>query len=251
MAIMTFSDAREDRMLDLESQQAMRKLAMRMPSSMEGLFEVICSDDLPRRITGLRIAPDSAINEMRALMNELGIATRDVKHDGPMSPNYSLEEVITLLQAPPSAPPKRERVSYGDLVHVNGSPMTAPKYYAAQGIDYQGSYLLDTAGSLPELGHAEADMIKRIGDRIPASMHDAFTVDLTRQEDGSLIVQSLAVSPNVFQRVLGESFLAPLLEGGKPDGALGIRHHHRTLELDREQLQALHELLPANARQRA
>ena len=225
----------------------MRKLMMRMPTSMEGMFKIVATDEWPRKITGVRLHPDAAIDEMKKLYELAELPTRNVSHDGYMSPQYGITDVATLLKAPPAPMPKRDVKSYGHLVHVNGASIAAPEYY---GEPYVGSYLLDTAENVPDLPFAEVNLLKRLGANIPEGVHDCFTVDILRREDGTLFVQSLAVSPNVFQKVMGEGFMAPLAEG-KPEGSLGVRHHHRTMELNRDQLDAIDGKLEAVGRKRA
>lgn len=203
----------------VEPRSAIMGLSQKIPETQQGLF-VLTVDKYERDIKHAHLTPDPAIEAMNGLYRELGKAESNKQHGMHLAIDYELgDRIAGLIRGGTTSHNPDRKKSYGDLVHRQIYKSLAEDPPA----NYEGSFLLQTALGMGELAAEERIKLERVANRIPMNVRDAFTVDLTRNEQGRLEVDGLGIAPNVLAKIINEP----------------IRHHARTMELLRDDYNTL------------
>lgn len=225
---MTLAEALEPtKRLEYASMKAIQAMAKKIPETQHEMFMVVINkypqlqDQLEARsILNIALTPDNAMTAMNGLYGKMK-ENVDKPHQYQLAVNHerSTTEMAALLRDGTTTHNADREKSYGEYIQLCNEYPTAPEHYAERGVDYIGSYLLQTAIGINGLSSQEKLLLGRIASRIPLGLRDAFTVDISRNSSGELQVESLAISPNVVAQLTN----------------MHIRHHQKTMELPREE----------------
>lgn len=230
--------------------EQMLYLLQQVPADLRGLLQVRFLDNGLTPV-GLRLQPDPAVHCMMGLLRSVGEAVRDVTHGNHLSRLYEGEDFRAILENTSTA----NKTSLVTREHVTRDGRKIERYYADDNRDYADSFTLTDALKLSGLPGTDRLLLARVAGAIPADLHGCFTCDMVKQGDGRLRLHCVSVAPNLAAERLGETVLKPVADKifeAHPNasrdhtaGVLGIKHHWRTMTLERHHLEAL----PASGRQ--
>lgn len=119
-------------------------------------------------------------------------------------------------------------------------------YYASSGQSYVASYRLNDIFRIGGLPFTELEWMRRISAALPAGVRDSFACDVIRRDDGQLSIAALSLVPDMVNRQLAETVLAPIAQHyrqQRPHADIAttvlLKRHGVKLRLNHDVLEAL------------
>lgn len=239
----TISDAATIAM-DAASRTQVGALEKRIPASLQGLFRVVIED---KKLVGLRLQPDKALDGMNTLLNALDIDPRTFRHGTHYSALYNGKELEAIIASPlPSARTTDTPVSVEDDTFLYEHGRDPRKTYTHHGKVFVGTYTLQDALRLPGMAAAEKQLLQRIAAQIPADVQGAFICHVLNT-NGTLQVDEFGIAPNLVGRIAAEELLkvvAELRHQPPSMAGIGVKYHGSEFAFRRPDLDMLAEKLP-------
>lgn len=226
-----------EQLLDLQS---------KVPEDLRGLLCVQFQPDAHGyRPVGLRLQPDPAIEIMNGLLQQTGGETRTVAHGTSLSRVYDGAAFDAILTEKTTLQPS----TLVTRDHITRDGGKLDRYYATLDVNYEDSMTLSAAAQLQGLIPTERTLLQRVVAAIPADLRGCFSCDFIRDAGGKTRLHSVSIAPNLAAARLGETVLKPVADAiyeqhpnaprDNVPGVLGIKHHWRTMTLERAQLENL------------